>query len=250
MMSFRLFATAAVAALCLAAAPTLAQAQDKPAKPAATTKPKQPAKPAQAKPAAAPATAPAAADDAPPVLEGASAPPLSGAQPDWVKVCQTDPQVKKEVCLTNRALRSETGQTVMTTVVINVPADKKQTLRLVMPTGVLLPNGVSLFLDNTPFMSGKFLACFPDACLLQLELDDAGVALMRKAKIMQIAVKTPNQNLALPLSMDGFGKAYDGAPIDPKQIAQEQQKLQEQLQKAAEKARNDLNAAPAPAPAQ
>lgn len=50
--------------------------------------------------------------------------------------------------------------------------------------------------------------------------------------------------------MDGFGKAYDGAPIDPKQIAQEQQKLQEQLQKAAEKARNDLNAAPAPAPAQ
>ena len=131
MMSFRLFATAAVAALCLAAAPTLAQAQDKPAKPAATTKPKQPAKPAQAKPAAAPPTAPAAADDAPPVLEGASAPPLSGAQPDWVKVCQTDPQVKKEVCLTNRALRSETGQTIMTTVVINVPADKKQTLRLV-----------------------------------------------------------------------------------------------------------------------
>ncbi|MDQ0392943.1 invasion associated locus B family protein [Labrys monachus] len=252
MMSFRLFATAAVAALCLAATPALAQ--DKPAKPAATTKQKQkpPVKPA------APAKQPESAARAPdageeePQLAGAITPPLSSSQPEWIKVCQNDQQTKKEVCLTNRALRSETGQTLMTAVVVQLTSDKKQILRMILPVGVLIPNGAGIFLDNAHYLSGKFLVCTPEGCLVQIELSDAELAALRKAHTMSVALKTPNQQVVLPLSVDGLAKALDNPPLNPQSVVDEQKKLQEELQKAAEKARSDLNSsAPAPAkPAQ
>jgi len=248
MMSFRLFATAAVAALCLAATPALAQ--EKP-KPAATARQKQkpPAKPAQAKQPEAASRAEEAGDEEP-KLAGAITPPLSGSQPEWVKVCQTDPQSKKQVCLTNRALRSETGQTLMTAVVVQLVSDKKQILRLILPVGVLIPNGAGIFLDNTHFESGKFLVCTPEGCLVQIELSDSALATLRKAHTMAVALKTPNQQVSLPLSVDGLAKALDNPPLDPQTVVEEQKKLQEELQKAAEKARSDLNASAPAKPAQ
>lgn len=246
MMSFRLFATAAVAALCLAATPALAQ--EKPAKPAAATKQK-PKAPAKAKQPEAAKASDGAADEEP-KLTGAVTPPMSGSQPEWVKVCQTDPQSKKQVCLTNRALRSETGQTLMTAVVVQLVSDKKQILRMILPVGVLIPNGAGIFLDNAHFLSGRFLVCTPEGCLVQIELSDSELASLRKAHTMSVALRTPNQQVALPLSIDGLAKALDNPPIDPQTVVQEQKKLQEELQKAAEKARSDLNATAPAKPAQ
>jgi len=62
----------------------------------------------------------------------------------------------------------------------------------------------------------------------------------------------------------GFGKAFDGPPIDPKVLEEQQKKLQAELQKRAEEERKRLEASqqkpgtpnatppatPAPAPAQ
>ena len=55
----------------------------------------------------------------------------------------------------------------------------------------------------------------------------------------------------MPIGLAGFGKVYDGAPIDPKILADNQKKLQEQLIERANKARaeQDPNAVtPAPPP--
>lgn len=264
MMSFRHFATAAVAALCLAATPALAQ--DKPAKPAATTKPKAPAakpaqKPAQAAPAAAAPTEAATADV--PSLKGSVVPPLSNSQPEWVKLCQTDPQSKTEICLIRRDLRSETGQTIMTAIVMQNTTEKKQILRLVMPVGGLIPNGIALYLDNAAFATGKYIVCSPEGCLVEIQIDDNQLAALRKAKMLAIVFKAPpqdqaaaeaaaqagklSQDVQLPLSTEGLATTIDGKPLDPKEIANEQKKLQDQLQQAAEKAREQLNANPAPA---
>ena len=67
-MSLRLLASATLA-VGLLAAPAVAQDQ-------------QPAKPAPPKPAA----------GAPAPTPGNSTPAISGPQPDWVKLCSTDPQ--------------------------------------------------------------------------------------------------------------------------------------------------------------
>ena len=245
MMSFRLLATAALAALSLAVTPALAQ--DTPAKPAApATKPKAPAaKPAQKPAAAAPAAAAAAAEPVP-GLEGATTPAISSSQPDWVKLCQTD-QAKKEICLTRRDLRSDTGQTMMTAILMQNVTDKKQLLRLVLPVGALIQPGVGLYLDNTAFASGKYAVCSPEGCLVELPIDEAQLKALRGSKTLAIAFKTPAQGVQLPLGTEGFAKALDNKPLDPQSIVDEQKKLQQQLQNAAEKARQQLNANPAPA---
>lgn len=243
MMSFRLLATAALAALSLAVTPALAQeTPPKPAAPAA--KPKAPAaKPAQKPAAAAPA---AAAAEPVPGLEGATTPAISSSQPDWVKLCQTD-QAKKEICLTRRDLRSDTGQTMMTAILMQNVTDKKQIMRLVLPVGALIQPGVGLYLDNAPFGSGKYSVCSPEGCLVELPIDEAQLKALRGSKTLAIAFKTPAQGVQLPLGTEGFGKALDNKPLDPQTIVDEQKKLQQQLQDAAEKARQQLNANPAPA---
>ncbi len=51
------------------------------------------------------------------------------------------------------------------------------------------------------------------------------------------------------MSLKEFAKAYDGPPIDPKVVEEQQKKLQEELQKRAEEARKRLET-PGAAPKQ
>jgi invasion protein IalB len=242
MMSFRLLATAALAALSLAAAPALAQ--ETPAKPAApAAKPKAPAAKPAPKPAAAPAAAAATSEPAP-TLEGAVTPAISSSQPDWVKLCQTDQQTKNEICLSRRDLRSDTGQTLMTAILMQNVTDKKQLLRLVLPVGALIQPGVALYLDKAAFTTGKYVVCSPEYCLVELPIDEAQLKALRGSKTLAIAFRTPAQNVQLSLGTDGFAKALDNKPLDPQTIVDEQKKLQQQLQDAAEKARQQLNTNP------
>jgi hypothetical protein len=60
-----------------------------------------------------------------------------------------------------------------------------------------------------------------------------------------------NNIISLPIPLTDFAKAYDGPPLDQNAFAEQQRKLQEELQKKAEAARKSLQdkqpAAPAPA---
>ena len=164
----------------------------------------------------------------------------------------------EEICLIRRDLRSETGQTIMTAIVMQNTSDKKQIMRLILPVGALIPNGVALYLDGAAFMTGRYIVCSPEGCLVEVSIDDNQLTAMRNAKTLAIVFKTPpqdqkaaqaaalagqlTQNLSLPLSTAGLGATLDGKPLDPKVIVDEQKKLQDQLQQAAEKARQQLNA--------
>jgi hypothetical protein len=59
-------------------------------------------------------------------------------------------------------------------------------------------------------------------------------------KGQQIVVQAMNQQaktIGFPVTLAGFTKAYDGAPLDPKMVADQQKKLQEELTRRAEEAR-------------
>ena len=66
--------------------------------------------------------------------------------------------------------------------------------------------------------------------------------------------KPPAQRITFTLPLKDFGKAFEGAAIDPKVLEEQQKALQDQLQKRAEEERKALegaagSVAPAPAPA-
>jgi len=66
-------------------------------------------------------------------------------------------------------------------------------------------------------------------------------------KGQQLAVQAINSNgqpVSLVLPLSDFAKAYDGPPTDPKVFEEQQKKLQEELQRRANEARQKLESQP------
>ncbi len=191
-----------------------------------------------AKAPAAPADGQKAANDGPgPMPATPPAPP----QPDWVKICNTDPKAKKEVCLTSRDLRAETGQTVASIALRTVQGDPKKYVLAAVPPGLLLQPGIRVAVDQNAPVPGKYSICFPNACYAELEVNDAFFKNMQKGTTLVIqAMNQQAKTLNFPVSLGGFGKAYDGPAADPKEVAEYQKQMNEGMAREAEKRRNAL----------
>ena len=182
---------------------------------------------------------------------------LLPVQPDWTKVCGKDPQAQKEICYTTRdfgaaAKEGEAPQPLLALAVYDPKGDDTKIIRLLLPPGLMLKPGFRFAVDNGAMENGAFEICFPNGCFAEAKVKKALIDGMKKAGKMTIIVKNQaNNEVTFYLPLTNFGKAFDGAPIDPKVLEEQQKKLQEELQKKAEEERKKLEAkgaAPAPAP--
>ena len=198
-------------ALALGMAMPLATAQQTPAAPPkATQAPKTPAAPA----------APGAAVGAPGA--GAAAPAAAaGTPPDdaWVKLCMKSEQTNnKEICLTNHeGLEPNTGMVLIAAAVRKVEGEEKQQLLVRVPTAyaLVIPAGVQIKIDDGQPIQLQYTICFPTSCQVQLELTKELFDSMRNGKQMVVAAMNIQQKtMGFPVPLTGFGKAYDGAPVD------------------------------------
>ena len=102
----------------------------------------------------------------------------------------------------------------------------------------------------------KYSFCYATSCQAEAEVAPDLIEKLRNGKQLVVAAMNMQRKaVGFPVPLQGFGKAYDGAPIDSAkyQAAREQlmkviQKRQQELaQKAAEAAKNkQANGAPAP----
>lgn len=224
-------------ALVLSAAPALAQGKGAPAKPAAQ----------------APATqAPAAQQNTGPMVVQVKAEP---SQPEWTKVCGKDPSSNSEICYTTRDFVSDQGQPVLAVALYDVKGPQnKKIVRFLMPLGLLLQPGIRFGVDQGSTTDGHYAICFPNGCFAEAEVKDDFVGSMKKGQNLNVSVQNQAGRLvtfAVPAA--GFGKAFDGPPIDPKVLEEQQKKLQEELEKRSEELRKklsggDSSAAPPAAP--
>ncbi|NDB66671.1 MAG: invasion associated locus B family protein, partial [Methylocystaceae bacterium] len=125
-------------------------------------------------------------------------------------------------------------------------------IRLLLPPGLMLKPGFRFAIDKGAMETGAFEICFPNGCFAEAKVKKAVVDSMKKAENMTVIVKNQaNAEVTFFLPLSNFGKAFDGAPIDPKVLEDQQKKLQSELQKKAEEERKRLEgkggAAPAPA---
>lgn len=234
--------TAAVAALGLAAAASLAAA------PAVAQTKKPAAKPAQNKtPAAKPAQAPQQAAQGQPQL----------MYSPWMKVCGNDKSVNnKKVCVITKDGRLENGMPVAI-VQLFEPEGQPKVLRVTVPLGMQLQHGTRVIIDQGKPVNEPYKICFPVGCMSDYPVTDEMITEMKKGKMITVqAINMQGTPISLPLPLADFAKAYDGPPTDPKVFEEQQRKLQSELQKKAEEARKRLEAqqptaaAPAPAPAE
>jgi invasion protein IalB len=232
----------ATALALLVSAPVLAQTApaQRPAAPAA-----RPAAPAQQ-----PAPGAQPQQNAGPTVVTVKAEP---SQPEWTKVCGKDQNTNTEICYTTRDFVSDQGQPVLALAVYDVKGQQPQkVVRFVMPLGLLLQPGLRFAVDQGQATPGRYVMCLPNGCFAEAQVKDDFIAAIKKGANLNVSVQNQmGREITFAVPAAGFGKAFDGPPIDPKVLEEQQKKLQEELQKKSEEMRQKMlnGAAGAAAPA-
>jgi len=238
----------AAAALALGASIAFAQAPapQVPA-PKATPRPAAPAPaPKQAQPPAKQPQAPAGQPGAPAEQQQAQGEQPPVVYSPWTKFCGKDnnPQAK-EVCLTVKEARLETGQFLAGAALIEQAGEEKKLFRITLPLGMQIPQGTRLLLDKEEPQLGRYVVCLPNGCMADFEVNKDFVAKLKKGQqIVLQGINLPGQAASYLLPLTDFAKANEGPATDPKQFEADQKKLQEELQKKADEARKRLQAQP------
>ena len=211
-----LIGSALFAAFALTLGMTLAVAQGQPVP--KTTVPKA----TPAAPAAAPAGAPAA---------GAGAGPEESA---WVKLCLKNDQTgNKQICLVNHeGLEPNTGMVLVAAAVRTIEGEDKQNLLVRLPTAysLVIPAGVQIKIDDSEPISLQYAVCFPTSCQVQMELTKEMFDKMRKGKQMVVAAMNMQQKtMAFPVPLTGFGKTFDGPPVDNAKYEEARRQMMEKF---------------------
>ena len=202
---------AAAALFTLAALP--AAAQDQPAEPAAPT-----------------GDTPAAAVPAAPA-EGAI------AQPDWEKICGKIKDAQE--CHTSRKRLAATGQPLAQFLVIE-RGDKKL-LQIAVPPVALIQPGVQVKIDNAEPTGVKYVVCTPGECLALGEINADFISKLKKGGNLTITMLNPQgKPVNFEISLAGFTAVYDGPGINPEEAQARAQRLEDELKKKADEARQQL----------
>ena len=251
-----LLLVSASAAIALMVAPAALAQTPAPA----PTAPKKAPKPAPKTPTPAPQTqAPPAT---PPADQQAQTPPAEQPQmpivySPWTKFCGKDNNnpTAKEVCLTVKEARLETGQFVAGAALIEQEGETRKILRITLPLGMQLNPGTRMIVDKEQPVTGRYVVCLPNGCMADFEVNAEFVGKLKKGTTMILqGINLPGQAATYPIPLVEFAKANEGPPTDPKVFEEQQKKLQAELQKKADEAAKRLqeqrqaNPPPAPAP--
>lgn len=232
------FTLAAALAALVAVSPALAQQPQQPQQqqqrtPAKQAAPKQAPKQAQPAPAQAQQQQPG---------QGQGDQQMPIVYSPWTKFCGKDQQpTAKEVCLTVKEARLETGQFIAGAAVIEQQGEQKRILRITLPLGMQLPQGTRMIVDSDQPVMGRYVVCLPNGCMADFDIDGDFVTKLKKGQVLMLqGINLPGQAASYPLPLADFAKANEGPPTDPKVFEEQQKKLQEELQRRAEDARKKL----------
>jgi invasion protein IalB len=189
---------------------------------------------------------PAAAQDQQPAAPAAEAPaaaaPSGGGQPavpqpDWEKVCGKIQE--QQECHTARKRLAATGQAIAQFLVIE-RGDKKL-LQLAVPPVALIQPGVQVRIDDAEPTGVKYVVCTPGECLALGEINEDFIGKLKKGKTVVITMLNPQgKPVNFDISLVGFTATYDGPGIDPQEAQARQQRLEDELKKKADEARQQL----------
>jgi len=173
------------------------------------------------------------------------------SQTDWTKVCGKDQANNAEICYTTRDFVSDQGQPVLAVAVYDVKGGRQggsKVVRFLMPLGLLLQPGVRFAVDQGQPTPGRYAICFPNGCFAEVVgiKDDVINALKRGTNLNVSVQNQVAREVTFQVPLAGFGKAFDGAPIDPKILEEQQKKLQEELERRSDEMRKRLESSAQP----
>lgn len=171
------------------------------------------------------------------------------SQTTWTKVCGKDQAANKEICYTTRDFVSDQGQPVLAVAVYDVKGDPNKIVRFLMPLGLLLQPGIRFGVDTAQPSPGRYAICFPNGCFAEAQVKDDFINQMKKGANLNISVQNQGaREVSFSIPLTDFAKGFDGAPIDPKVLEEQQKQLQDELAKRQDELRKRLGGSGAAVP--
>jgi invasion protein IalB len=165
----------------------------------------------------------------------------------WTKFCEK-PEDKSapQFCLTARDGRLESGFPMIGAALLEPEGDPKKILRVTLPLGMAIQPGTKVNVDQGQTLNAPYTMCVPQGCMADYEASPELVDKLKKGQRLVVQGINYQGNLfELTVPLAEFAKAYEGTPVDPRVFAEQQRKLQEDLQRRAEEARKKLEGQPA-----
>jgi len=159
----------------------------------------------------------------------------------WLKICNTDPEAKKEVCIITQELRTDSGQLLASVAIRETPGEARKTLIASIPVGMLLRQGVQLQVDGGEPTKAEYTLCFPNACYAELNIDTGFInSLKAGGKLQLTTYNQQGRQVRFDLTLIGFTAAYEGPGLNPQELQAKNEELQQELERKAAEARDRL----------
>ena len=132
----------------------------------------------------------------------------------WSIVCDKPGGATNEQCIMMQSVVAEDRPEMGLFVAVLRTADgKAELMRVMAPLGVLLPNGLCLFVDGEDKGRAYFMRCLHDGCWSEVILDDALKTTLRGGTSATFVVfQTPEEGIGIPVDLDGFEEAFNALP--------------------------------------
>lgn len=150
---------------------------------------------------------PTQTDPAP--VDQQTTPPAAQSAPLWLVTCSSQLDPERLFCEFSQSIvTTEGNQRVATASFTRIAGAAETNAAFVLPTGVLLPAGVSVSVDDAKVGALIYQSCDAQGCYASAGVDDAWLDAMRTGATMVLDLKTRDgQDVQLGFPLQEFAKA-------------------------------------------
>jgi len=133
---------------------------------------------------------------------------------EWRMVCDKPAGADSEQCaLMQNVIADDRPDVGLSVVVLRTADGKAEILRVLAPLGVLLPNGLGLYVDGKDIGRAYFVKCFGDGCMAEVILEEPLLSTLRAGKSATFIVfQTPEEGIGIPVDLAGLAEGFDALP--------------------------------------
>ena len=133
----------------------------------------------------------------------------------WSVLCEKPAGASEEQCALMQNVIADDRPEVALSVVILKTADRKsRILRILAPLGVLLKDGMELFIDGKNIGRAYFTRCFSEGCYIEVDIDDELMKVLRagKSAVFALSESVDQDRIGMPVDLNGLAAGYDALP--------------------------------------
>lgn len=132
----------------------------------------------------------------------------------WAVVCDQPAGAAGEQCaLLQNVVAEDRPEVGLSVLALKTADGQAQILRVLAPLGILLPNGLGLYVDGNDIGRAQFVRCFDDGCYAEVILDDTlRETLSSGTAATFIVFQTPEEGIGIPVDLNGFRDGFAALP--------------------------------------